>query len=448
MAISATTGLVSGTDYASLINSLISAESAAIDPTEERKSEAEALLSAMQNLNLQFSYVTLDMEALLEEDSFEVRTASVGDASVIAATASAGAMVGSYSVRVDSLAQAEQVLGGAVASDATFTGTLTIAVGDGSTWTYDASEATLSGLAAVINTSSTSPVSAQVVDMGDGTSRLMLSADASGAQNTIALGGDLGSAGPFASTAIVTAAQDAQVTLRIGSNNAVEMTRTSTTNSFAGIVTGVDLALKSVSEGFTSLSIAVDSDAVANRVEMFVTDLNSALSTYATNAGYNSSTSTAGLFFSNGPLRVQIASLHTALATIAADGSSLADLGISYDSTTGQYDLDAEALSSLLASDPSAASRLFIDSGIGSAFKSALDGLTDSYTGTLAVEEDSLTERIAMYDEQIESFNTALEGRRERYQAQFLALEQTLAKLESQKSALTSFIDGLNKSDD
>lgn len=444
MSLSVTTGLVSGTDYGTLIDNLITAESAAIEPTKDKLSAAEAELEVVQAINLKFSYVAIDAEALGEQDTFRKRTATSEDDGIFTASASSEASTGTYQIRVDALAQAEQVVGSAVDSDSTYTGSLTITVGEGRTFTIDADDASLSELASVINNSSIADVTAQVIEVGDGTSRLMLTSDKSGAANTIVLGGDLGSTGPFAGLTTLTTAQDASVTVRIGSDNTVEITRTSASNSVTDLLSGVDLALTGTSEDFTTLTVAEDASAIGNYIALFIEDLNTALSAYAADSGYDASTETAGALFTNSQIRGGIRSLHNAMATTLEDGTSLEDLGITYDPETGLYDLDQDALQTLLDGDPDAAASLFVDSGIGEAIIDAISALTDS---ALSEHEDALDSSIDRYTASIEAFDETMQGRRERYQAQFLALETTLAKLDSQKDALTSFIDGLNKDD-
>lgn len=446
MGISATTGLVSGTDYSTLISSLITAESQAIEPVKDKKTAAEEALEAVQEISLNFSYVAIDTETFIDEATFRKRTATPEDEDLFSATASSDASAGSYEIRIDALAQAEQKIGSAVDTDSTFTGTLTIQVGDGETFSYDAADVTLASLAETINNSTTAGVTAQVVAVGDGTSRLMLTADDSGAENTITLGGDLATSGPFAEVTTLTNAQDASITMRIGTDSTIEITRTSSTNSITDIVEGVDLALKQTTDDFSTLTIAADSSATVNYISQFIEDLNTALSSYAAENTYDSATETGGVLFNNSIIRNSVNALHAAMQTISSSGSSLEDLGITYDYTTGQYDLDEDVLQTLVDGDPDALAAIFIDDGFGELINNAMLGLTDEDDGVLVDEEDSLNESIDAYEERITKFEESIEEKRSRYQAQFLALETTLAKLDSQKSVLTSFIDGLNSS--
>jgi flagellar hook-associated protein 2 len=448
MSTTSSTGLASGIDSASIISSLITAERQAIVPTENKKTSAETELSAAQNLNTLFSYVVTDANYLQEASTFSAKSSTSGDEDVLTVAATADATVGTYSIRVDSVAQAEEVIGNAVSSTDTFTGTLTITLGDGTAFSYEAKNATIATIAAAINSSnSTAEVEAEAVEVGDGTYRLMLTSDKTGAANTITLGGDLATSGPFATVTTLTNAQDASLTMRLGSDNTIEITRTSSTNSFTDILSGVSIAVKSTSDDFVSVQVESDTSEVTTRISTFIDSLNAALSSYALSAAYDSGSDEVGVFFTNNQLRTQVSAINRAFDATASDGTTLEKLGITKNSDTGLYELDKSTLEALLTSDPDAVSGFFVDSGIGAAVNTAVSGMTDKSTGVLTQLEDQLSTSIDDYEDQVTAFDDMLASRKARYQAQFLAMETTISKLNSQKSALTSFIDGLNSSD-
>lgn len=436
-------GLASGIDSASIIDALIKADRQAISTTETKKTTAQSELSVVQSLNSLFAYVASDAEYLTEESTFAAHTATGGDDDVLTATATSAAATGTYSLRVDALAQAEQVIGTAVDGSSTYSGTLTVTVGSGTTFSYQASNASLATIAAAINRSSTAGAKAEVVDVGDGTSRLMLTSKSSGAANTIALGGDLGSSGPFASTTTLTKAQDASVTVKLGSDSSIEVTRTSSTNAMTNVVDGVTLSLTATSTDYTSLTVARNTSEASTRITSFVTSLNNALASYKSNASYDATTETAGALFSNTQVRIQVNGIISAMDGAGSNGTTLETLGISYNSTTRKFDLDSDKLCQALADDPDAVANLFISSGLGTSINDAVDKLTNSGTGTFTTLEDGLAESITSYTKRITDFDAQLEVRRQRYEAQFLAMEKAIASLNSQKTALTSFIDGL-----
>lgn len=440
-------GVTSGIDSSSIINSLIEVERQAITPTETKKTAAESQLTVVQELNTLFSYALTDAEDLLDAENSSAKSASSSDDDLFTATATAAAAAGTYAIRIDALAQAEQKIGTAVTTSATFSGTLTVAIGNGDAFSYTATDSTLTTMAKAINANTTAKVKAEVVDVGDGTSRLLLTSKATGSANTITLGGDLATSGPFASVTTLTNAQDAKVTMRLGIDSTIELTRTSSSNAMTNLVDGATVTLAETSNTFATLTIASNTEQMAEDLSSFVTSLNSALTEYGLNSGYDSATSTSGVLFSNSQTRSQVAAIKKAMDGVTSDGRSLEALGITYDQSTGLYKLDSSVLSTLLANEPDAIKTILSDSGLGTAVKTSLENLVLKDAGVFTTLEDSLTESISSYADRITAFDEKLEVRKARYQKQFLAMETAIAKLNSQKTALTSFIDGLNSSD-
>jgi flagellar hook-associated protein 2 len=438
--------VTSGIDTKTLVNSLIEAEREAITPTETKKTAAQSQLTVVQSLNTKFAYAVTDSEKLKDPSAFSARTATSGDEDVFTATATSSAATGAYSIRVDALAQAEQIIGSAVSSTATYTGTITVQVGAGEAFTYEANNATLAHIINAFNGSTTANIKAEIVDVGDGTSRIMLTSKSSGSANTIALSGDLATSGPFESAATITDAQDASVTIRLGSNTTIDLSRTSATNTLSDLVDGVSVSLTATSEKFVQISIVNDTSSVVDTISSFIDTLNSALNEYGLNSGYDSATSTSGVLFSNSSVRSQIAAVKRAMDGQDANGKSLETLGITYNSTTGLYELDSTTLTSLLGSDPDAVTSLFIDSGLGAAVYNSLDALTHKGNGVFTMLDETLSDSIASCTDRITAFEDRLAARKTRYEKQFLAMEKTIASLKSQESALTSFTDGLKSS--
>src|SRR5262249_21005013 len=199
---------------------------------------------------------------------FQGLTATPSDPAIFAASAASSAAAGSYTISVGHLAQS-QVLGAAgVASlqTAGSTGTLTIQVGSSAavTVTIDAANNTLGGVRDAINAANTG-VTASIVNDGSATPyRLVLTANASGAANTLQVTDNL-TAGAMhdalAGLAEVRPALDAALTV-----NGLPVS--SASNTLASAVPGVTLNL--LKGGDATLTIARDSAAVQTAVAAFV----------------------------------------------------------------------------------------------------------------------------------------------------------------------------------
>jgi flagellar hook-associated protein 2 len=101
---------------------------------------------------------------------------------------------------------------------------------------------------------------------------------------------------------------------------------------------------------------------------------------------------------------------------------------------------DANKFKEAMASDPAAVEELFTkaDTGFGTVVKNQIKHFTEADSGVIPLEDQAIEASSKMLTDRIASMNTLIEGRRARLQAQFQAMESTLAKLQSQSSALTS----------
>jgi flagellar hook-associated protein 2 len=132
------------------------------------------------------------LEELRDPASFGGRDASSSDSDVLTVTGSNTAAVGSYSVKVLQMAQAERLGSQGVTSQDTVIGSsggkFTVQVGTGAARSYNLTgSTTLTDLRNMINSDTQSGVSATIVNDGSATNsyRLVLSSKATGAANTI-----------------------------------------------------------------------------------------------------------------------------------------------------------------------------------------------------------------------------------------------------------------------
>ena len=165
---------------------------------------------------------------------------TASDTTMLTAAASANAVAGNYTLRVNSLAQAEAIAsqGYNSATNAITQAPFQISVGSGAatTITIDSSNATLQGLVDAINNSAAG-LSATVVNDGAGSSqgyRLLLTAQKSGADNQINITNNLASDSGGASKPVFNSTYVGQAMLGSGYTG----TSTPTVNAGAGNYTG------------------------------------------------------------------------------------------------------------------------------------------------------------------------------------------------------------------
>ena len=76
--------------------------------------------------------------------------------------------------------------------------------------------------------------------------------------------------------------------------------------------------------------------------------------------------------------------------------------------------------------------------GIGDTFDQLLKKLTNSVDGVTTIADRGLQTQLDALKERIDRFDTRLEARRLRYEKQFAAMENAMAKLQVQQSSLSS----------
>lgn len=374
-------GIGSGVLTSDLVDQLVEAERA---PTETRLTqkteEAEALISAYGTLRSAVTELRLPMRQLSSAESLTAFSASSSNENIGVTVDATKASRGTYSVEVTSLASAQALASRDVFADRDSTsvgqGTLTLTVGGKTTdIVIDDSNDTLQGLANAINDADAG-VSAGVIDTGNGY-QLVFSADESGTANAVSISVSGDSEGTdtdhqglsrFAFNDSMDAESGLQETIAatdaVMSINGVEVTRSS--NSFENVIDGLSFDITET--GSSIIKVEQDYDAVADRVEEFVTQFNALQSTIDGLAGYNAETGTGGLLNGDSTVRSIQTQLRQILTRVVdgledANVRSLADVGITTNYETGGLDFDRETFIAQLQAYPDDVTALFAEQG-------------------------------------------------------------------------------------
>lgn len=370
-------GFGSGVLTNDLVDQLVAAER---KPTEDRlnfnQQRTEALISAYGALKSAVTELRLPLRQLSSAENLQAFSGSSSNDDVEVSVDSAKASRGSYTVTVDSLAQAQSLASGTFADrdeTAIGSGSLTISVGGQTkTLTIDGSNNTLQGIADEINSADIG-ATAGVIDTGNGY-RLVLSAEETGVDNAISIsvsdddGDDTDASGlsqfSFDGTTNnlteTVAAQDAVVQV-----NGISITRP--TNTIENVIDGVTLEVKA--EGATStVNVTQDSGAVAERVQAFVDKYNSLQQAIKSLSGYNAELEQGGLLSGDATVRNVQNQLRNLLTRVVpglegAAVRSLADVGITTDHETGNLEFDHEKFQEQLAKNPNDVTALFAEQG-------------------------------------------------------------------------------------
>lgn len=242
----------------------------------------------------------------------------------------------------------------------------------------------------------------------------------------------------------------------------------STTNTVTGLIDGVTLNAQSASDDPVTISVSQDNETVEAAVQEFVTAFNDALGRISRYTSYNAETEQKGVLLGDSTALQLRSSLYTAIQRQASGvtGSfrSLAQVGL----RIGQgatLQLDLNKLREAISEDPEGVRQLFAASelnptsttievapgitainnsptqtyssrGVAELLSETIDNYLSSTNGILTRKQRSLDDQIGLQNDRISRMDTALASKRLTLERQFATLEQTLAKLQNQQSAL------------
>ena len=458
MASIVSTGIGSGLDIAGIVQSLVAAEGQPVETRiAQQEVRAQGKLSAFGSLKAALSDFRDKLDAMKSPDKFLVRKATSSNENVFSATAGTGALPANYSLEVVQLATAQKLTSGAFAdSDAVVgTGTLTVDVGGTAMdLDFDSSNNTLAGIRDAINNAADNPgVSATIVNADSG-SYLILTADKTGAANTITVtqsGGDGGLAAleydPGAGLNALTESTPAQDALiRIDGLDVMN-----DTNTFTAAVEGVTISVIADSGGVAdTLSVTNDETAARALVGDFVESYNALFTTLDSLTAYNAEAEQAAPLLGDATVRSirdQIRrEMSEAVSGLEASFSSLPDVGIETQ-LDGTLTIDDEQLSTVLADDFVRFGQLF---SVADGYGTRLHALVDGFLGTDGIVETrtkGLENQIDGLNDERDSLNERLASLETRLLRQFNALDSLLAQLTSTSNFLTQQLNSLPGTD-
>lgn len=434
-------------DVASLVSQLVQATEAPQQSIITQQTQSVSTeISAIGALKSALSQFQSSFGAIDTPSSFDALSATSSDTTAFTASADSNATLGSYSVSVTQLAQAQQLVSGAVSggSSATVgTGTLQLTLGASSfNVTIDSSNDTLSGIAAAINSASGNPGIQASILTGTSGAHLVLTSTLTGASNTIqvaetdagtglsSLTYSSGSTGNYTQS---TAAQDASITI-------AGVTYTSASNTVTDALSGVTLNLLAPTSSAATLSVADNVGTVEGNVQAFVAAYNSLQGMFGQLGGYDATTNTAGPLNGNAALTTIQNQIRSTLNSFVDTGSStydsLASVGITTNSD-GTLSVNTTTLASALNSNFSAVSSLFSGTnGIATNLNTQLTaqlasgGPIDSLSKSLVAQENGLSDQSTQLSQQMSALSASLTE-------QFSALNSLLSSLQSTSSYLT-----------
>ena len=263
---SSVTGLISGIDYRALVDAIIASEHQPADAAKKQIDLATARKAAVTTYRGLVDTLRTAFDKLRKGTGLDTLTAAVngkgvGGRDLLTATASSTAQKGTYQIEVVSLARAAKLGGSGVADPAVPLGLAGDFTLNGITVTVAATD-TLSDVRDKINATNTgltpSKVSASILTVGPGESRLILTstvAGSAGIAHADTSGGVLAALGLTGGAESLVTGADAQILV-----DGIPITRS--TNDITDVIAGVTLSLQNEEPG-TTVTLDVDRDATA-----------------------------------------------------------------------------------------------------------------------------------------------------------------------------------------
>ncbi|MBX3360069.1 MAG: flagellar filament capping protein FliD [Phycisphaeraceae bacterium] len=254
-----------------------------------------------------------------------------------------------------------------------------------------------------------------------------------------------------------------------GSNAANGLLLTSSSNTFSNVVTGLTIDAVGVSENPVRISVSQNTDSIVTEIRAFIDAFNTVLTRIDDQSKYNQETKTKGALLGDQTSQSLRRSLLTTIQSkaIGASGTydDLADLGVRVGSGS-RLELDEERLRNALATDPASVEQVlagytqgdaeqyedlgngikvkiqnpegpFTVLGLAGKIERLANTYIDSVSGILTGRKRSIDTQIEFQNKRIAEIDVRLASRRQVLQAQFVAMEQAIAQLQSQQSAIS-----------
>lgn len=441
----------SSIDVPTIVSNLVNLKKAAPQKALDAKtSDNTTKISAVGNFNSALISLQNALKGFTDGSAFNSQKITIGDNTVLTASADATAKPGNFNVNVTQLATAQKTTSQAYtnANSAVGTGNLTIAVGSKSmSFSLDGTNNTLQNVADKINNSKDNPgVTAAVINGSDG-AHLVLTSSATGVANAFTVtssGGDGNLAAlnfnPATDAAkATTQAQDAKFTID-------NTPATSASNTVTSAISGVTLTLAKT--GPSSVTLANDPSTVTSQMTSLVNAYNSFIGTYQTLTKYDPTNQQVGALIGDATvssIKSQISNLIGQRVPGNGSVGSLSDLGVSFQ-VDGTLKLDSTKLTNALTNNPTGVQSLLSGAnGIGP----SLDKMITSWTGSNGI----VTQRIANLNQtkkDLADQQTALDSQMSDYSdrltKQYTALDTLMTKLQSTSSYIAQQFTALTKS--
>ncbi|MBN1958826.1 MAG: flagellar filament capping protein FliD [Desulfuromonadales bacterium] len=220
-------------------------------------------------------------------------------------------------------------------------------------------------------------------------------------------------------------------------------------NTLDEAIPGLTLDLLQAEEGeMTTVSVALDEDAIKGQIEAFVSGYNEVLSFISSQSG-SSEDSSGGILGSDpgmNSVKRRLQGLLTTVLNNSGNFAALSQLGLETQKN-GTITLDDEKLTSAIRNDLDSVENLLVgedgNDGIAVKFQDYLEGITDSIDGLAVAVRKSTESNVTRIEDRIEQIEARLEKKEETMLKKFSAMEELVSGMNNQSSFLTQQLDML-----
>ncbi len=472
------TGLGSGLDVASILNSLMAVEQRPLTLLQGTATALNTKLSNVGKLQGYFSALRDKANALTAPTLWSATTATSADSTSVKVSTGTNAVAGNYAVNVSRLASGQTVTSTAqpAADTSLGEGTLSIALGSWGAGDPSSGFTAKSGSSAVsisIGTGETSlaairdkinsanaGVSATLVSDASGT-RLSLRSRETGLENAFRISVTETNPDGDAATGLSALAYDASAAdspmARTTSAGNAELTvngiaLSSASNTLSNVVDGLTLNLLKPTTGDVDVGVATDTATVKAAITDFVGAFNTLSGFIRTQTAYNADSKAAGALQgdqSTLALQSQLRAVLNQGSTASSAWSRLSDIGLALKSDgtleTNAAKLDNSLgnlteLKKLMAGDGSSTGEM----GFVRRFQNLANAALGS-SGVFETRNTSLQASITRNSKTQDAMQQRLDKTRARLQAQYSALDTKMATLSNLSSYMSQQITQMNK---
>ena len=430
-------------DLQQVISRAVSIASLPISQLENTVSTLTSEQSTLSSLSATFSSLQSGLSSINTALASGNIAATSSSSAVAKASASAGAMIGSYTVQVvdpGSQASAMSVNGvsdptsESISSSSSFTLTA-----NGQTYTNivpPVGSNSLNSLVSAINTATQGAVQATVVNVG------------TAAQPIYELSIQNTAYGPLPITLtdsdgnnlLDTASDATSVQYRI--NGQPPSTQDPLSSDTRNLAISPNLSVTALGAGTSTITVAASTSQLANALNSFVSDYNSAASALSSQRGRN-----GGALSGQGIIDTLSEALHNITSfTTSGPVQSIADLGLTFNDTTGQLSFNPATLSSAASSDFSSVTG-FLGSpttgGFLQAATSALNSILDSSSGAIPSQLKGIAGEITSDTNRINAEQAKISQLQDNLTSQMASADALIASLQSQSDYMTNLFTAL-----